>query len=455
MEKTIIRLKRKIENLSSIVQRLENSNEEIPQIEVDLLLEELRRMYEVALTLKETSVTLPCQSNVQQQDEQKVDDVEVASNSVDASEESKISAETIVAATSIAATVENIEEEIIDSEETSQNIEESEEPKIVEPIVSEDANTQLAEEEALLEEETPLFAPEETTPDSVLPNSQIPSLEQIEGTNNEELFADEQQPAAELNPIPETTLETPIEEESQQSIILEQPAASEVAQPLVKAEVLAQEKQGSTLWEKLQGQQANQSFAEKLQSQQSIIDRLTEKPEQSNPTAQSDSSTSNIPTDSPVESSIPEAKESEIVQPKVQESSIPQSSTPPQPSVTATPSLFDYFKQTPPAQGTSSRTLGDMLNQKGLSVEEKLEQQANKQKVADLRNIININDKFSFMSELFHNNMKAYNDFIMRLNTISDREEALQIVSSVATQYNWDMDSLTVKTFYNILYRKY
>src|SRR5574344_718189 len=219
MEKTIIRLKRKIENLSSIVQRLENSNEEIPQIEVELLLEELRRMYEVALTLKETSVTLPCQSNVQQQDEQKVDDVEVASNSVDASEESKISAETIVAATSIAATVENIEEEIIDSEETSQNIEEAEEPKIVEPIVSEDANTQLAEEEALSEEETPLFAPEETTPDSVLPNSQIPSLEQIEGTNNEELFADEPQPAAESNPISETT----IEEESQQSIILEQP----------------------------------------------------------------------------------------------------------------------------------------------------------------------------------------------------------------------------------------
>src|SRR5574344_766790 len=146
MEKTIIRLKRKIENLSSIVQRLENSNEEIPQIEVDLLLEELRRMYEVALTLKETSVTLPCQSPVQQQDEQKVDDVEVASTSVDASDESNIPPEAIVAATSFAGTIENIEEGIIDSEETSQNREESEQHERVEPIVSEDANTQLAEE---------------------------------------------------------------------------------------------------------------------------------------------------------------------------------------------------------------------------------------------------------------------------------------------------------------------
>ena len=76
-------------------------------------------------------------------------------------------------------------------------------------------------------------------------------------------------------------------------------------------------------------------------------------------------------------------------------------------------------------------------------------------KVSDLRTVININDKFSFMSELFHNNMKAYNDFILRLNDISDRQEALAAVHQVAEQYKWVDDSPAVQSFYKIFDKKF
>ncbi len=116
-------------------------------------------------------------------------------------------------------------------------------------------------------------------------------------------------------------------------------------------------------------------------------------------------------------------------------------------------SLFDYFKND--VDKPKVRTLADTLNKHNINIEEQLETRVNAKKVDDLRTIININDKFSFMSELFHNNMKAYNDFIMRLNSYNNREEALAYVAEVAAQYMWHENSLVVKSFYKIFDRKF
>ena len=118
------------------------------------------------------------------------------------------------------------------------------------------------------------------------------------------------------------------------------------------------------------------------------------------------------------------------------------------------PSLFDYFKHER-LDGTPRRTLADTLNQGGRNIEEQLESRVNAKKVDDLRTIININDKFSFMSELFHNNMKAYNDFILRLNSYTSREEALAYVAEVSAQNMWNESSLVVKNFYKVFDRKF
>ena len=117
-------------------------------------------------------------------------------------------------------------------------------------------------------------------------------------------------------------------------------------------------------------------------------------------------------------------------------------------------SLFSYLNSSV-EEKPSVRTLADTLNPQRANVEERLERKVNAKKVDDLRTIININDKFSFMSELFHNNMKAYNDFILRLNAYADRQQALDYVADIAKQYSWNNESLAVKNFYKVFDRKF
>ena len=106
-------------------------------------------------------------------------------------------------------------------------------------------------------------------------------------------------------------------------------------------------------------------------------------------------------------------------------------------------SLLDYLKQ------PAGRILGETL-----AASQPLQQSLDR-KVDDLRTVININDKFSFMSELFKGNMKAYNDFIMRLNATERRDEALEHVRDIAAQYRWDEESSAVKAFYKIFDKKF
>ncbi|MDY5968519.1 MAG: hypothetical protein SPJ13_00665 [Bacteroidales bacterium] len=125
------------------------------------------------------------------------------------------------------------------------------------------------------------------------------------------------------------------------------------------------------------------------------------------------------------------------------------------------PSLFDLLNQSRVADDTAvkaavaPKALGESLSHTVHHATEEQETHTKKSKVADLRTIININDKFSFMSELFHNNMRAYNDFILRLNALEERESALAYVKEVAQQYHWDEESLAVKTFQAIFDRKF
>lgn len=115
-------------------------------------------------------------------------------------------------------------------------------------------------------------------------------------------------------------------------------------------------------------------------------------------------------------------------------------------------SLFEYIHQADRPTENGSETLGDKLGRTGNEVRGESEQH---KKVTDLRTIININDKFSFMKDLFQNNMKAYNDFILQLNSIDDRATAQRRVDEVAQIYGWDKSSLTAKTFFSIFDRKF
>ena len=139
-----------------------------------------------------------------------------------------------------------------------------------------------------------------------------------------------------------------------------------------------------------------------------------------------------VPEPEPVVETKPEIKEEPVVKetPKTE----PQGQA----------SLLDYLKETP-----AVRTLGESLGMNAT-------QAANlERKVSDLRTAININDKFSFITELFHSNMRGYNDFIMQLNDITDRDTATSLVNQVAEQYKWDEGSAAVKSFRKIFDKKF
>ncbi|MCR5445145.1 MAG: hypothetical protein K6E96_05645 [Bacteroidales bacterium] len=141
-----------------------------------------------------------------------------------------------------------------------------------------------------------------------------------------------------------------------------------------------------------------------------------------------------------IEPEVPEAPAPAVVETKEEPVAEAPAAAPERPQQA---SLLDYLSV--PVQ----RTLGESLGE-GRGQQHPLEK-----KVDDLRTVININDKFSFMSELFHNNMKAYNDFIMRLNATDSRDEALAHVQDIAAQYKWDEASATVASFYKIFDKKF
>ena len=107
-------------------------------------------------------------------------------------------------------------------------------------------------------------------------------------------------------------------------------------------------------------------------------------------------------------------------------------------------SLLDYLQ---PA--SAQRTLAESLAE-GRSPMPSLER-----KVADLRTVINFNDRYTFMSDLFGNNIKEYNDFIATLNNIGDRTEALSYVQRTSEARGWDPASNAVTSFYHILDKKF
>ncbi|MBQ9474382.1 MAG: hypothetical protein IJU81_08260, partial [Bacteroidales bacterium] len=156
------------------------------------------------------------------------------------------------------------------------------------------------------------------------------------------------------------------------------------------------------------------------------------------------------PIPEPKPEPIPEPKPEPIPEPKPEPA--PESKPEPKQETPEHRSLVELLRQGDKPETPTVLTIGDRL---GEQKELPLQQRINSHPVADLRQIININDKFSFMSELFHNNMKAYNKFILDLNGIATRSEAMQYVETVAAENKWDMESLAVKTFYTILERKF
>jgi hypothetical protein len=396
-----------VQSISENVERIQKYDGKIPQIEIDILLESIRDFYTNVLELNKDNIGLGTSSShimVNTLHEQHEAEVEAKAQEIVTTAEAIATievAETVVAEKPVEQEkVETSEQEapmVLETKKEEAEVVENEEESIV--LNTDDDNSDAAFE-TLMKNETIL---QEIANDDILSSTSIIEFETVE---YDQPVAE--QPAVQSNePIPpvqikeEPVQEPTVEAEKEVKIETKRVESEPMVSPAIKpAPTVAQEP-------------------------------APKKVEQPKPT-------------------VPE--------PKVEESHDENRQT----------SLFDYLKsnsvtraaeQVDRFSGVAVKTLADKFQEskekEKILFEVAHEREPQKRRVEDLRTIIGINDKILFMSDLFGKNMKAYNDFILRLNKINDTQEALDYLRTVEEEYNWDKESLAVQSFIKIFERKF
>ncbi|MFN3341668.1 MAG: hypothetical protein ACK40M_03165 [Flavobacteriales bacterium] len=90
-------------------------------------------------------------------------------------------------------------------------------------------------------------------------------------------------------------------------------------------------------------------------------------------------------------------------------------------------------------------------NQARVSIADKL----SKKPIADLRTAIGLNQKFLFMNDLFDGENQAFNEAVQQLNSQSNLDDAKNILLSLGTKYEWDLEAASVIEFTNLVERRY
>ncbi|HEX2396261.1 MAG TPA: hypothetical protein VHI78_13020 [Bacteroidales bacterium] len=109
--------------------------------------------------------------------------------------------------------------------------------------------------------------------------------------------------------------------------------------------------------------------------------------------------------------------------------------------------------------GIEVQTLGDqfkgrttLLETLSSSFTHESEILAHSKPISDLMSAIALNDRFTFIRELFNNDKKAFESAIATLNNAGTYNNAYDYVSQ---QFGWDMEDDAVQLFLSIIRRKY
>ncbi len=442
--------------------RIQQTEGKVPQIEIDFLLDSIRKLYSDVLDLSgknQLILPVPSQDHVQSKKnelETPAQEIVIEVGKTDA--DPKIKKEE----KSTALGPEMDDKSVIQVSEADRHIHVSTE------VLQEKKIEHVPEpEENSISEETSIAMPKQDTINDLSAKNNILFFEEIE-TEKEKIGNIEKEPSI-------FSMEEPISPADKQPAeeILENDieivSKSDIEEPIT-----------STTEEKIVSQESSTEKKEELVSEDSIIetepihkevfsergtvsDVQTEPHQQNHNVVETATST---PTDKEATSSIDisNSNPKEIASsPEEQAYSVNSKKTQ---EHLHQASLFDYLKSSNVSKAVEQvdrfsgvKTLADKFleskEKENVLFESRIEQEAVKQKIQDLRTAIGINDKFLFINELFSENMKAYNDFILSLSKLKEKEEALLYVKNVSEEYSWDNNSLAVKTFMKIFERKF
>lgn len=99
------------------------------------------------------------------------------------------------------------------------------------------------------------------------------------------------------------------------------------------------------------------------------------------------------------------------------------------------------------------RSLNDLFNEQ--MEDRSLSAQFQKAKVTDLTKAISINDKFTFIKELFNNKGEEFSAAITSLNQCASMDEAVHCLESLKQKFYWDSTSTAYLSLCDLVRRKY
>ena len=109
--------------------------------------------------------------------------------------------------------------------------------------------------------------------------------------------------------------------------------------------------------------------------------------------------------------------------------------------------------QEKPLQTTTPRSLNDLFNKQ--QEDRSLGSQFQHAKVGDLTKAISINDKFTYIKELFNNKGEEFSAAIQKLNQCANMDEAFDCLEGLKKKYFWDSTATAYLSLCDLLRRKY
>ncbi len=123
--------------------------------------------------------------------------------------------------------------------------------------------------------------------------------------------------------------------------------------------------------------------------------------------------------------------------------------------------LGNIRPETEPGAKTKSEVLGDRFIQPHSFINEKVASRQNlrdissvlqSRPISNIESSIGLNDKFTFIRELFNGDQALYAATIKRLDNSSDFDEATNYLNQ---NFKWDMENVTVQRLLDLVRRKY
>ncbi len=107
----------------------------------------------------------------------------------------------------------------------------------------------------------------------------------------------------------------------------------------------------------------------------------------------------------------------------------------------------------PTEEKKAPRSLNDLFNKQ--QEDRSLGGQFQRAKVGDLTKAISINDKFTFIKELFNNKGEEFSAAIQQLNQCASMDEAFDCLEGLKKKYYWDTTATAYLSLCDLLRRKY